>query len=85
MPAQVYADVSATVWQLVASVGDVLGEGETILIVESMKMEIPVVTEAGGVVRSLNVAEGDAVEEGRLLAVIDRVPDKPDPGYTDDE
>lgn len=84
MTEQVYADMSATVWQLVASVGDVLGEGETILIVESMKMEIPVVTEAGGVVRSLNVAEGDAIEEGRLLAVVDRVPDEHDLGYTDD-
>lgn len=63
--------MSATVWQIVASVGDLLRKGEPIMIVESMKMEIPVITEIGGIVSSLNVAEGDAVEEGRLLAVID--------------
>jgi biotin carboxyl carrier protein len=60
----------ANVWQVVTSEGDVVGEGDTLVILESMKMEIPVVAETPGTVTKLAVAEGDVVQEGDLIAVI---------------
>lgn len=71
MAESVHADLSANVWKIVASVGDTLEEGEPIMILESMKMEIPAIAEDGGTVRSLHVAEGDVIEEGQLLAILD--------------
>jgi biotin carboxyl carrier protein len=60
----------ANVWQVVTSEGDEVGEGDTLVILESMKMEIPVVAETPGTVTKLAVAEGDVVQEGDLIAVI---------------
>jgi biotin carboxyl carrier protein len=60
----------ANVWQVVTSEGAQVGEGDTLVILESMKMEIPVVAEAPGTVTKLAVAEGDVVQEGDLIAVI---------------
>lgn len=71
MPEKIHADLGASVWKIVAAVGDILDEGDQIMILESMKMEIPVLAEEGGTLRSLGVAEGDSVEEGQLLAVLD--------------
>lgn len=68
---KIHADLGASVWKIVAAVGDTLDEGNPIMILESMKMEIPVLAEDGGTLRSLEVAEGDSVEEGQLLAVLD--------------
>jgi len=64
------ADVTGSVWKIVAAVGARLEEGDTIMILESMKMEIPVLAEEGGTLRELNVAEGDAVREGQVVAVL---------------
>lgn len=71
MAEKILADLGASVWKIVAVVGETLAEGEPIMILESMKMEIPVLAEDGGTLRSLEVAEGDSVEEGQLLAVLD--------------
>ncbi|MDR2983346.1 MAG: biotin/lipoyl-binding carrier protein [Nocardiopsaceae bacterium] len=68
--AEVRAEMVANVWQVVTSEGDEVGEGDTLVILESMKMEIPVVAETPGTVTKLAVAEGDVVQEGDLIAVI---------------
>ena len=68
--AEVRAEMVANVWQVVTSEGAQVGEGDTLVILESMKMEIPVVAETPGTVTKLAVAEGDVVQEGDLIAVI---------------
>jgi biotin carboxyl carrier protein len=50
--------------------GDSVEEGDTLVILESMKMEIPVVTESAGTVSELKVSEGDVIQEGDVIAVI---------------
>jgi len=62
--------VTGTVWKLERQAGDNLAAGETILIVESMKMEIPIDAPAAGTLRELLVAEGESVSEGQVLAVV---------------
>jgi acetyl-CoA carboxylase biotin carboxyl carrier protein len=69
--AEVRAEMVANVWKVVASVGDQVEDGDTLVILESMKMEIPVLAEDAGTVTALHVAEGDVVQEGDLIAVID--------------
>jgi acetyl-CoA carboxylase biotin carboxyl carrier protein len=61
-------EVAGTVWKIVSEIGQRLAPGDTILIVESMKMEIPVVAEEGGVVRAILVAEKAPVAEGQVVA-----------------
>lgn len=68
--AEVRAEMVANVWKVVASEGDQVEEGDTLVILESMKMEIPVLAEDPGVVTKMHVAEGDIVQEGDLIAVI---------------
>jgi biotin carboxyl carrier protein len=61
----------ANVWKVVASAGDTVADGDTLVILESMKMEIPVLADGGGTLARLAVAEGDVVQEGDLIAVIE--------------
>jgi acetyl-CoA carboxylase biotin carboxyl carrier protein len=68
---EVRAEMVANVWKVVASAGDTVADGDTLVILESMKMEIPVLAEGGGTLASLAVAEGDVVQEGDLIAVIE--------------
>ncbi len=68
--AELRAEMAANVWKVVVAEGDAVAEGDTLLILESMKMEIPVIAETAGTVRSLPVAEGAVVQEGDLLAVV---------------
>jgi biotin carboxyl carrier protein len=67
---EVVAEMVANVWKVVVAQGDEVAEGDTLVILESMKMEIPVITESGGTVTELKVAEGDVVQEGDVIAVI---------------
>ena len=60
----------ANVWKVVVRQGDAVQAGDTVVILESMKMEIPVLAEGPGVVSELKVTEGDVVQEGDVLAVI---------------
>ena len=60
----------ANVWKVVGSQGDTVADGDTLVILESMKMEIPVLAEAAGTVTALHVAEGDVVQEGDVIAEI---------------
>jgi biotin carboxyl carrier protein len=60
----------ANVWKVVVAEGDHVDDGDTLVILESMKMEIPVLVEGSGAVTKLHVAEGDVVQEGDLIATI---------------
>ena len=67
----VMAEMVASVWQVVAKAGDTVEPSDTLVILESMKMEIPVPAEVAGVVKEMSVTEGDVVNEGDWIAVID--------------
>jgi biotin carboxyl carrier protein len=71
MADEIRAEMVANVWKVVASAGDEVSDGDTLVILESMKMEIPVVAESDGVVAKMAVNEGDVVQEGDLIAVIE--------------
>ena len=71
MSEEVLAEMVANVWKVVVNQGDDVSEGDTICILESMKMEIPVEATASGKVAELNVTEGGVVQEGDVIAVID--------------
>ena len=68
--AEVHAEMVANVWKVVIAEGDQIEDGDTLVILESMKMEIPVLAEESGTVSQLAVGEGDVVQEGDLIAVI---------------
>ncbi len=71
MAEEVRAEMVANVWKVVAAEGDTVEDGDTLVILESMKMEIPVIAEASGRLTTLAVGEGDVVQEGDLIAVIE--------------
>ncbi|RYF79915.1 MAG: acetyl-CoA carboxylase biotin carboxyl carrier protein subunit [Comamonadaceae bacterium] len=62
--------VTGKVWKIEKAIGDTVAVGDTVLILESMKMEIPIEAQSAGVLRSLDVAEGDSVNEGQVLGTI---------------
>ena len=68
---EVKSVVTGSVWKIVAAVGQKLAPGEEIMVLESMKMEIPVIAEDGGVLKELRVAEGVPVSEGQVVAVVE--------------
>jgi biotin carboxyl carrier protein len=68
--AEIRAEMVANVWKVLVSEGDHVDDGDTLVILESMKMEIPVLAESPGVVTKLHVAEGDVVQEDELIAEI---------------
>jgi acetyl-CoA carboxylase biotin carboxyl carrier protein len=71
MPTPVKAHIAGTVWKIEVSVGDSVSEGQTVVILESMKMEMPVEAPSGGRVARVLAAPGQAVEEGTLLLELD--------------
>lgn len=71
MPTQVEAQITGNVWKIEKAVGDAVEEGETLIILESMKMEIPVEAPCAGTIREIRVSEGQSVEEGAVLAVLE--------------
>jgi biotin carboxyl carrier protein len=71
MATQILSEMTASVWKVEVHEGDAVADGATLVILESMKMEIPVVTEIPGTVRALHVGAGDTVKEGDLIAVLD--------------
>jgi biotin carboxyl carrier protein len=68
---QVYAELVANVLKVTTQAGDKVGPEDTLVLLESMKMEIPVPAEVDGVVSEIAVNEGDVVTEGDLIAVVD--------------
>ena len=65
------AHITGTVWKIEVEVGDEVAEGDAVVILESMKMEMPVEAPCAGTVREIKIKEGEAVDEGKVLAVID--------------
>ena len=71
MAEEIRAEMVASVWKVEVAVGQPVADGDTLVILESMKMEIPVLTEVEGTVATLAVREGDVVQEGDLIAVVE--------------
>ena len=69
--ANVEAHITGTVWKIEVQVGDTVEEGDTVVILESMKMEMPVEAEDEGMVSEIRCAEGQAVSEGDTLVVLE--------------
>ena len=70
MAEDVRAEMVSTVYQVVVSAGEEVDEGDTLVILESMKMEIPVLAEVTGKVTSVDVKVGDVIQQGDLIATI---------------
>jgi acetyl-CoA carboxylase biotin carboxyl carrier protein len=68
---KVEAHITGTVWKVECKVGDAVEEGDTLVIIESMKMEMPVEAEDDGTVTEIQCEEGQAVSEGDTLVVLD--------------
>jgi acetyl-CoA carboxylase biotin carboxyl carrier protein len=67
----VCAHITGTVWKIEKKVGDKVDEGDVIVILESMKMEMPVEAPGSGTVREIRVKENEAVNEGAIVAVLE--------------
>jgi acetyl-CoA carboxylase biotin carboxyl carrier protein len=65
------ADITGSIWKIVKAVGDSVAEDETVMIMESMKMEIPVAATEAGLLKELCVAEGQTVETGTVVARVE--------------
>ena len=68
---EVKAELVGNLWKIVVEVGQVVEEDDTLMILESMKMEIPITTPTPGTVSKILVAEGEVVQEGQTVAIID--------------
>jgi acetyl-CoA carboxylase biotin carboxyl carrier protein len=69
--AEILAEMVANVMRVAVAPGDRLEVGDTVVLLESMKMEIPVLAEAPGTVTAIKVSEGDVVQEGDVLVTLD--------------
>jgi len=69
--AEVKAELVGNIWKIVTEVGQQVEEDDTLMILESMKMEIPVVSPVTGTVREIRVREGDVVQEGQTMAIVE--------------
>ena len=67
----VKSEITGTVWQVKSKPGDKVQSGDTLLVIESMKMEIPVITEDAGTVKEILVKEKDPVAEGQVVAILE--------------
>ena len=70
MATNVQAHITGTVWKIEVQLGDSVDEGQTLVIIESMKMEMPVESPIKGKVEQIAVTEGQAVDEGAVLLTI---------------
>ena len=68
---EIEAHITGTVWKIECEVGDTIAEGDTVAILESMKMEMPVEAEDDGTVKEIVVTEGQSVSEGETLVVLE--------------
>ena len=67
---EVHAEMVSSVWKVLVEAGAQVAAGDTLVILESMKMEIPVLTERSGVIQEMHVVEGEVLQEGDLIAVV---------------
>lgn len=70
MTVAVKSEITGKIWKVDATVGQTVSQDDQIIVIESMKMEIPVLAPTGGVVQEIRVAEGEDVLEGQVLATI---------------
>ena len=70
MPTEVEAQIAGNLWKIEPSVGEKVEVDDVIMIIESMKMEIPVEAPCDGTITEIRVAEGESIEEGTILAMI---------------
>jgi len=68
---EVKAELVGNLWKIVVEVGQRVEEDDTLMILESMKMEIPITTPVGGTVAEIRVSEGQVVQEGQTVAVVE--------------
>ena len=68
---EVKSQIKAIVWKVLKETGDAIKIDDEIVILESMKMEIPISSEFNGKIKSIEVSEGDEVDEGQVVAIID--------------
>ena len=68
---EVKAELVGNLWKIVTEIGQHVEEDDTLMILESMKMEIPITTPVNGTVREILVKEGDVVQEGQTVAVVE--------------
>ena len=68
---EIPAHITGTVWKIEVGVGDEVADGDTVVILESMKMEMPVEAEDEGTVREVRCEEGQSVQEGDVLVVLE--------------
>jgi acetyl-CoA carboxylase biotin carboxyl carrier protein len=68
---KILSPIAGNVWKVKVSVGTVVAEGDVLIILESMKMEVPIETEAAGTVVEVVVTEGASITENAVLVVID--------------
>jgi acetyl-CoA carboxylase biotin carboxyl carrier protein len=71
MAEEIRAHITGTVWKIEVEVGEEVEEEDELVILESMKMEMPVETPIDGTVKEILIAEGDSVEEGQVLVIIE--------------
>ena len=71
MATQVKAHITGTVWKIEVKPGDKVAEGDTLIILESMKMEMPVESPCEGTVKEIKIKEGQPVNEDQVLAIVD--------------
>lgn len=68
---KVVTDVAGNVWKIIANAGDSVAQDDTIVIMESMKMEIPVLAPKAGKILEVMVEEGEAIAEGEVVATVE--------------
>ena len=69
--AKIEAHITGTIWKIEVAVGDDISDGDTVVILESMKMEMPVESEDDGKVAEIRCEEGQSVQEGDVLVVLE--------------
>ena len=67
---EIHAEMVSSVWKVLVQPGAEVAAGDALVILESMKMEIPVLTEQAGTVQEMHVVEGEVLQEGDLIAVV---------------
>ena len=68
---EVKSQIKAIVWKVLKKTGDTVKIDDEIVILESMKMEIPIISEFNGKIKSIEVSEGDEVDEGQIVAILE--------------
>ena len=69
--AEVKAELVGNLWKIVVEVGQAVQEDDTLMILESMKMEIPITSPVSGTVKEITVKEGEVVQEGQTVAIVE--------------